>query len=176
MKMRGAILRFKNNIQAISGLLSSMRNPALRPLIPEINKQRRNMPSHYESLPLPVFLADLTPIEVDIVSVNRDDLRNLIDVVAQLDWFSPFGICLRRSLLRYYFLRRSGLELGIVFGMRFRQSDEPAGIAGHAWNTLDGQPYHEREQDFQGFTIIYQWPKAGDMSVVREQRPVESER
>jgi len=176
MIMRGVIHRFKSNILAIAVLISTMRDPVLRRLIPEINKQRRNMPSRYESLPLPDFLTDLAPVEADLISVNPDHLRDLLDAIAQLDWFSPFGICLRRSLLRYHFLRRTGLELGIVFGVRFRQSGEPTGVAGHAWNMLNGQPCHEREEDYRGFTLVYEWPEAREKSVVRELRSDESER
>ena len=161
MSIRGAIQRFNCNVQAITVLFSTIRNPALRALIPEINKQRRTMRGIYESLPLPYFLTYLTPMEADLRAMNPEHLRKLLDAVAQLDWLSPFGICLRRSLLRYHFLRRSGVELHIVFGVRFRQSGEPAGIAGHAWNMLDGQPYNEREEDYQGFTVLYSWPEEG---------------
>ena len=107
--------------------------------------------------------------------MKRDDLRFLLDATARLDWFSPFGICLRRSLLRYHFLRRTGLELSIVFGVRFRQSGEPAGVAGHAWNILNGQPYHEQEEDYRGFTVVYEWPEAEEKSGIGELRPDESE-
>jgi hypothetical protein len=175
MQMYEVIRRIKGNIRAITVLISAMCDPTLRSLIPEINKQRRSMYEHYESLPLPEFLADLTPDEVKTISVNRHDLRELIDAVARLDWLSPFGICLRRSLLRYYFLRRSGLALGIVFGVRIRQNDEPAGIAGHAWNILDGRPYHEQKEDYQGFTMIYQWPDPLIKSVFDEGGPSKSE-
>ncbi len=161
VKIHGATRRATANLQAIRILLSAQRNPILRPLIPEINKLRRSLPTRYEALPLPDFLAELAPQESDLLAVDPDDLRNLTDAIAQLDWRSPFGICLRRSLLRYHFLQRTGLELGIVFGVRFRQAHEPAGVAGHAWNTLDGQPFHEREEDYQGFTVVYEWPEGG---------------
>ena len=136
-KLRGAARRITRNLQAMRTLLAAQRNPTLRLLIPEINKRRHSLAARFETLPLPDFLAELTPPEPDLATVNPDALRNLIDAVAQLDWRSPFGICLRRALLRYHFLRRAGLELSIVFGVRFRQIHEPTGIAGHAWNTLD---------------------------------------
>ena len=161
IKIHGVTRRATANLQAIHTLLSAQKNPILRPLIPEINKRRRSLPTRYEALPLPDFLAELAPRKLDLLAVNPDDLRNLIDAIAQLDWRSPFGICLRRSLLRYHFLRRAGQELGIVFGVRFRQAHEPAGVAGHAWNTLDGQPFNEREEDYHGFTVLYEWPEIG---------------
>jgi hypothetical protein len=162
VKLRSAPRRASVKLQAIRTLLSAQKNPILQPLIPEINKRRRSLTARYEALPLPDFLAELTPRESDLETVDPDDLRDLIDAVAQLDWRSSFGVCLRRSLLRYHFLRRTGLELSIVFGVRFRQAHEPAGIAGHAWNTFDGQPYHEREEDYLGFTVLYEWPEVRD--------------
>ena len=160
-KLHRASRRATVHLHAIRTLLSAQRNPVLRPLIPEINKLRRSLPAWYESQSLPDFLAQLTPTEPDLGDVNPDDLRELVDAIADLDWRSPFGICLRRSLLRYHFLRRAGLELSILFGVRFRQAHEPVGMAGHAWNTLDGQPYHEREEDYLGFTVLYEWPEIG---------------
>lgn len=146
-------------LRTFATLQAAWRNPALRPLIPEINKLRRSLPAWYESQPLPDFLAQITPAQADLVGVDRDALRELLDAIALLDRRSPFGLCLRRSLLRYHFMRRAGLTLGITFGMRFRQPHEGKGVAGHAWNTLDGEPYHEREEDYAGFTVVYVWPE-----------------
>lgn len=157
-KLRGAPRRATVHLHAMRTLLAAQRNPVLRPLIPEINKLRRSLPAWYESHSLPDLLAQLTPSAPDLTDVNPEDLRGLVDAIADLDWRSPFGVCLRRALLRYHFLRRAGIELGIVFGVRFRQTHETAGIAGHAWNTLAGRPYHEREEDYLGFSIMYEWP------------------
>lgn len=49
--------------------------------------------------------------------------------------------CLTLGLTRYYFLRRAGLDLALLFGMgRVR---EGKGREGHCWLVRDGEPYLE---------------------------------
>ncbi len=124
----------------------------------EIRAMQAALPARYEALALPDFLTWLTPARADWVGRDADGVRALVDALAILDSGSPFGLCLRRSLLRYHFLRRAGLPLGIVFAMRKRRAGEPPGLAGHAWNVLGGKPYHERAEDMAGFTEVYRWP------------------
>ena len=158
-RISGLFQRFRLGVLALTTVWRARRNPELRPLISEIDQLRDALPARYEAQALPEFLAELAPTHSDLLNVNPDQLRDLIDAKARLDRRSPFGLCLRRSLWRYHFLRRAGVELGIVFGVRFRQAHEGEGVAGHAWNTLGGQPYHEREEDYRGFTVVYRWPK-----------------
>ncbi len=129
-----------------------------RAMTAEIQALQAAMPARYEALALPDFLAWLTPQRADWAGRSEEAVRELVDALALLDHSSPFGLCLRRSLLRYHFLRRVGLPVGIVFAMRKRQTHEPSGLAGHAWNILDGEPYHEREENMRGFTEVYRWP------------------
>ena len=134
-------------------------NSDLRALTGEIRGLLRVTPARYDAQPLPDFLAELTPDQVDLADLDEDALRELVDAWARIERGHPFGLCMRRSLLRYHFLRRAGVDLGIVFGARFRGTDGERGIAGHAWNTLNGEPYHEREEDYRGFKAIYRWPR-----------------
>jgi len=128
-------------------------------MLAEMRRLQQALPARYQVLSLPDFLAELTPTEADWRDRDADQVRALVDALAFGDRSSPFGICLRRSLLRYHFLRRTGVPLGIVFAMRKRQPGEPPGLAGHAWNLLGGQPYHERPEDMAGFTEVYRWPE-----------------
>jgi len=128
-------------------------------MLAEMRRVQRSLPARYDALSLPDFLTELTPTSSDWADKDREQVRELADALALWDRSSPFGLCLRRSLLRYHFLRRTGLPLGIVFAMRPRKAHEPPGLAGHAWNILDGQPYHERAEDMAGFTEVYRWPQ-----------------
>ena len=96
--------------------------------------------------------------------VTQEAVYRHLDALARSDRRHPFGLCLRRSLLRYHFLRRAGLSLGITFGVRIRQPHEPPGLAGHAWNTLGGRPWCENEEDYRGFTVLYAWPPEPDQA------------
>lgn len=49
--------------------------------------------------------------------------------------------CLERSLVLVWCLRRKGLPAQLEIG--FRRTE--AGVAGHAWVVLDGQPWGEKE-------------------------------
>ncbi len=166
MKVRILLIRAKNipnsvykDLGAFAIVILAWIDPHLRAFIPQIKTFRRSLPANYEQASLPEFLLALTPDMVDIVHVDPDELRKLIDAMAHLDRKSPFGLCLRRSLLRFHFLRRTGLALGISFGVRFRQPSEGTGVAGHAWNTVQDQPYHENEEGYRGFKVIYRWPE-----------------
>lgn len=95
-----------------------------------------------------------------VETLTADQIRALADAVAAWHFSSPLGICLRRSLLRYYFLRRAGLPVQIVFGARLKSNQEGGGIGGHAWLTLNDAPYFENPQDYAGFAPMFIYPQA----------------
>jgi hypothetical protein len=49
------------------------------------------------------------------------------------------GECLVRGLTRYYFLRRAGVSLALVFGM----GNVDGRLVGHCWLVRDGRPFFE---------------------------------
>lgn len=112
----------------------------------------RELPDRLEQ-PLPDALRGLTP-PTEPQALPGDTMRQIVDALTALGAGRPLGICLRRSLLRYYFLRRAGLPLTIHFGAR-RLGDD---IAGHAWLTLDGQPYYEKPEHVLLHTLMWSYP------------------
>jgi len=116
----------------------------------------RDLPKALEA-PLPQALATLTPTFPDLVVPNTT-LRLLADAAALFERRSPFGLCLRRSLVRYHFLRRVGIPLTLNFGARFKSGQPDQEVTGHAWVTLNGQPYFEEGENYQGFTVMFQYP------------------
>jgi hypothetical protein len=138
----------------------------------------RSLPQQFDQ-PLPTMMAGLTPGEPAnrrigewadwgasptpsklsaIETLTAGQIRTLADAVAAWHLSSPLGICLRRSLLRYYFLRQAGLPVQIVFGARLKSNQEGGGIGGHAWLTLNNAPYFENPQDYAGFAPMYVYP------------------
>ncbi len=132
------------------------------------------LPRQFEQ-PLPAMMAQLTPLtsqaqpadnQLAIMAgrpvvqalVGEAEIRQLADAVALWHFWSPLGLCLRRSLLRYHFLRAAQVPVAIVFGARLKSSQAGGGIGGHAWLTLHGQPYYEHPGDYQGFAIMYVYP------------------
>lgn len=121
----------------------------------------RSLPQQFDQ-PLPQMMAHLTPATgTDFGGLNPNEIRRLADAIAAWHLGSPLGICLRRSLLRYYFLRRVGLPVRIVFGARLKDSREGGGLGGHAWLTLNGAPFYEDPQDYAGFVEMYTYPVDG---------------
>jgi len=142
-------------------LISAMVTREGRAMLAEMRRVQHSLPARYQAQPLPDFLIELTPEQDDWRDRSQNQVRALVDALALVDRGSPFGLCLRRSLLRYHFLRRAGLPLGIVFAMRKREQNEMPGLAGHAWNILHDKPYFERPEDMVGFTEVYRWSPEG---------------
>jgi hypothetical protein len=90
-------------------------------------------------------------------------IRHLADLAALWERRSPVGLCLRRSLVRYYFLRRAGFPVTIHYGARLVGPPPERAIKGHAWLTRDGLPYFEQGENWQGFTTMITFP-AGDQA------------
>ena len=141
-----------------TGLLTlvSLGDPRRRALWSEMRAYIRRLPEAL-SAPLPAVLAAHTPAGADLV-LPEPAVRQMADAVALFERRSPLGLCLRRSLLRYHFLRRAGLPLVVNFGARFINGTADRALAGHAWVTLKGQPYHEDSENYRGFTVMLQHP------------------
>lgn len=112
----------------------------------------RELPARLEQ-PLPAALQALTP-PVRPQPLDDDTMRQIVDALTAFGAGRPLGICLRRSLLRYHFLRRAGLPLVVHFGAR-RLGDT---LGGHAWLTLDGLPYHEQPEHYLRYTVMWRFP------------------
>jgi len=136
----------------------ALSHPARRRLLRQMVNFSRALPRQFDR-PLPQMMAHLTPEVNPPSNAATDDLRRLADAVAAWHLRSPLGICLRRSLLRYYFLRQAGLPVRLVFGARLKSSAEGGGLGGHAWLTLDGRPYYENPADYEGFVEMYVYPE-----------------
>jgi len=65
----------------------------------------------------------------------------------------------------YWFAKRSGYPVSFHCGVR----KAGAGLDGHAWLTLDRQPFHEPGQHWQRFTVTYSFPS--EQPVNREPGP-----
>jgi hypothetical protein len=79
-------------------------------------------------------------------------------LAALLDRRSPLGLCLRRSLTRYHFLRRIGVPVVLQFGAKFVAGKPDREVTGHAWLTLNGRPYYEANENWRGFAVMFSFP------------------
>ena len=141
----------------LSALVSLVTSPTRRKVWSELRAYERGLPALLAG-PLAPALAAQTPARVDL-TVPADEVRRLADAAALFERRSPLGLCLRRSLARYHFLRRAGVPLVINFGARFKGGEADRQVTGHAWVTLEGQPYYEDGENYQGFTVMLRFPK-----------------
>jgi hypothetical protein len=151
-------------------LLGAFSKAPTRELLWQIWSLSQELPRQFDD-PLPVMMARLTPdcpyLARQVGQVPETDVRRLVDAVAAGHFWSKLGICLRRSLLRYHFLRALDLPVVIIFGARLKDEQEGGGIGGHAWLTLDDKPYYETPGDYEGFVEMYVFPEkdAGEMGL-----------
>lgn len=62
--------------------------------------------------------------------------------------------CTKRTMILFHYARRYGVEATVNFGVA-RQKET---IKGHAWITIDGEPYMENDGTVDDFKIIYSYP------------------
>lgn len=160
------ITRLRHFWLVITRLPGILLNQKKRALLAEAAAFLRALPAKFER-PLPMLMADITPTTPKDSSPTtvEKSLREIADIAAILDRRSPLGLCLRRSLIRYYFLRSAGLPVEIKFGARFvsearfQDGNPDRQVTGHAWLTLDGQPYYEADENWRGFTVMLTYPQ-----------------
>ena len=135
-------------------LLSALADPARRRFVQEALALARELPGRMDG-PLPAALAGLTPAPAP-QPLDTDTIRQIADAVTAFGAGRPLGICLRRSLLRYYFLRRADMPVVVNFGAR-RLGER---IGGHAWLTLNDQPYYEAPEHYLNYALMFSYPQS----------------
>jgi hypothetical protein len=147
--------RIRNLLTGLAALFWLAR-PTYRRLWAEMRAYVRGLPATLEG-PLPAALRAQTPARADLDLPERD-VRVLADAAALAERGSPLGLCLRRSLVRYHFLRRAGVPVAVQFGARFTGGQADRDVTGHAWVTLNGEAYHEAGENYRGFTVMLTHP------------------
>lgn len=150
------LTRIRNLLTGLIALLSLV-DPGRRALWAEMRAHVRGLPAALAA-PLPEVLAAQTPVTADL-RLPPDRVRVLADAAALFERRSPLGVCLRRSLVRYHFLRRAGVPLVVNFGAQFNDTAPNRDVTGHAWVTLNGQPYYEEGDSYRGFLVMLRYPE-----------------
>lgn len=107
-----------------------------------------------ESLPAVLKRLDPGALSGQRDSARFEDLVYYLDRWLQLFPYNAKGNCFPRSLALYWFATRSGYAVLFHCGVR----RDGVGLDGHAWLTLDRQPFHEPGQLWQRFTVTYSFP------------------
>ncbi len=87
-----------------------------------------------------------------VSAAHQQRVLRLVEIV--LEVFAPIlrPTCLTRGITRYYFLRRAGMDIALVFGMG---QPIPNTTAGHCWLVCAGQPFLESRDPRPFFTEMF---------------------
>ena len=154
MSWRTRLAHFRLAAACLPGLAGRREE---RQLLAEMRQLCRQLPAILQQ-PLPEALAQLTPAGQARPLPGETTTRQLADLAALLERGSPLGLCLRRSLLRYHYLRQLNVPVVIKFGARFEEGAPEKEVRGHAWLEVNGRVYHEAEENWRGFTVMLTWP------------------
>ncbi|RMG89001.1 MAG: hypothetical protein D6706_22170 [Chloroflexi bacterium] len=137
--------------------LPLLRHRENRILLAEMRRFCRHLPVLLENS-IPEAMSMVTPHEKRPFLPDETTTRHLADLAAVLERKSPLGLCLRRSLVRYHYLRQLGLPLILRFGAKLTHANQQPSLTGHAWLTLNNRPYFEPEENWREFTVTLSWP------------------
>jgi hypothetical protein len=149
--------RWRNIGLALKVLLRVLIDPRQRQLFQAMRAFIRQLPIVLKA-PILQALQSITPT-VSARSNAEQSTRELADVVALLDRASPLGLCLRRSLTRYHFLRELSVPVTLHFGAKLIGGQPDRSITGHAWLTLNDQIYFEASENYRGFSVMLTFPQ-----------------
>lgn len=146
---------------AVGCLPTLLSQSSQRSLLAEMRQLCRQLPALLEQ-PIPEAMAELTPNGDKRPLPNEATTRHLSDLAALLERRSPLGLCLRRSLVRYHYLRQLDVPVTVHFGAKFVPGQSQRQVTGHAWLMRDGRPYYEAEENWRDFTLMFTWPPQGE--------------
>lgn len=150
--------RLKNIALALKVLPRTLIDPQRRQFFQEMRAFSKHLPITLKAS-LPQALQAITPTAASKLN-SEQAVREMADVVALLDRSSPLGLCLRRSLTRYHFLRRSNVPVTLHFGAKLIGGQPDRSITGHAWLTVNDQIYFEDSENYLGFTVMLTYPQS----------------
>jgi len=139
---------------------SHITTPQKRRLLRQMRQLDHNLPDLLTA-PSPFAINSLVvKIDAPRPSFRQEErIRKMADLAMVLNRHPQLGFCLRRSLVRCYFLRLEGLRVVVHFGAQIIKGKPDREITGHAWLTMDKKPYFESAENWRDFTIIAAFPQ-----------------
>ncbi|NOG84542.1 MAG: lasso peptide biosynthesis B2 protein [Candidatus Scalindua sp. AMX11] len=100
----------------------------------------------------------------------QDKVVRFTDYILSRKYLAGKNPCLKRSLVLYHLLRKSGMEVTICFGVRFNTMLLPAGspqkrLEGHAWLLYKGKIFLEKNSEVvKSYKVTYIFPEEESIS------------
>jgi len=106
------------------------------------------------SLPQVLGTLEPSPGAKPTLGASLDNMIYYVDRWLLLFPYNRKGNCFPRSVALYRYARRAGIPVRFHCGVR-RSGGK---LDGHAWLTLDGQPFQELSRQWQQFTVTFSYP------------------
>jgi hypothetical protein len=155
----GIVRKLRNNFGSFEELELFVRIFLIATLLPLLIK----------FFPLPRLMRLLTPKDSGMcedlyLNRHRRKVVKFTDYILGLNFCMYKTTCLKRSLVLYHFLRKSGINVHICFGVRYNGQlpleDARKKLEGHAWLLYDGKVVLEKDVSLpQGYKAMYYYPE-----------------
>ncbi len=117
-------------------------------------------------LSLPQLMQLLTPKSIRVaknIELQKYRIKKFVDYILNKNILMWKKTCLKRCLIQYYFLRKTGLHVKIFFGVRYKKlypySCNKKEIEGHSWLVLNNDVFfNEDREEVKSYSIIYCFP------------------
>ncbi len=129
---------------------------------------------------LPRLMELFTPRVLKVYeSFDAEELKYKVvkftDYVLSRKYLKCNNTCLRRSLVLYYFLRKSGINVHVCFGVRYNDvqpaSQTQKKLKGHAWLLHKGEIFLEKNiEETKTYKLTYCFPERKDQIGKKEFR------
>ena len=155
----GIVRKIRNNFGSFEEVELFLRIFLLVTILPPLLKM----------FPVPQLMKMLTPKDLKTCkNMNQDQyigkVTRFTDYLLGLNFWMYKTTCLKRSLVLYHFLRKSGINVQICFGVRYNEQsllgEARKKLEGHAWLLHDGKVVLEKDiLQPQGYKAMYYFPE-----------------
>ena len=113
-------------------------------------------------MPLPRLAAVVTrpPRRRRVSPATAERLAVLVEIAPRVAGPVVRTGCLTRGVTLFWFLRRSGMDVELRFGLDPTDASQPTGVDGHCWVTVAGEPFLEKVDPRPRFTEVFRIPVA----------------
>jgi len=127
------------------------------------------LPSLLKLLSLPRLMKVLTPGDLKVYKnldseMAKEKVVKFTDYILSRNFWIYKTKCLKRSLVLYHFLRKSGISVHICFGVRYNEElpdrEAKKKLEGHAWLLYNGYIFLEKNIEMtKTYRVTYCFPE-----------------
>ena len=125
------------------------------------------LPLMLKLLSIPRLMKVLTPSKFKVYknqesAKSKDKIVKFVDYILGRNLWIYKSTCLKRSLVLYHFLKRSGIRVHVCFGVRYKEelrTVDAKRLGGHAWLLYNGNVFLEKNTEIaKTYKMTYCFP------------------